>query len=109
MILSRDVGPWNFVGNFIFEKKLNTGSHWEYEYTAGVSYGLTPRTRIGVEVKHGLGDSKDFDFSGNQPLYLIPGIYTSLTPHVRVLAGPAFGLTRVSDDLQLRSLVEIEF
>jgi len=109
VILSRDVGPWNFVGNFIFEKKLNTGSHWEYEYTAGVSYGLTPRTRLGVEVKQGLGDSKDFDFSGNQPLYLVPGIYTSLTPHVRVLAGPAFGLTRVSDDLQLRSLVEIEF
>ncbi len=33
----------------------------------------------------------------------------SLTPHVRLLVGPAFGLTRVSDDVQLKSIVEIEF
>ena len=109
VILSRDFGPWNIVGNFVFEKTLNTSSHWEYEYTAGVSYALSPRTRVGLEVKQGLGDSKDFAFNGDQKLLLVPGIYTSLTPHVRILAGPAFGLTRSSDDLQLRSIVEVEF
>jgi len=109
LILSRDFGRWNAAVNLVTEKKINTGSHWEYEYTAGVSYALTARTRLGLEVKQGLGDSKDFDFSGRQPLYVVPGIYTSLTPHVRLLVGPAFGLTRVSDDLQLKSIVEIEF
>ncbi len=109
LILSRDFGPWNVVGNFIFTKKLNTRSHWEYEYTAGISYGLTPRTRLGLEIKQGLGNSKSFHFDDTQPLYLIPGIYTSLTPHIRVLAGPAFGLTKASDDFQLKSIVEIEF
>jgi len=109
LILSRDFGPWNAAVNLIAEKPINTGSHWEYEYTAGLSYGVTARTRLGLEIKQGLGDSKDFDFSARQPLYLVPGIYTSLTPHVRLLVGPAFGLTRVSDDLQLKSLVEIEF
>ena len=109
VIVSKDIGPWNLVGNFVFEKKLNTGSHWEYEYTAGVSYALTPRTRVGLEVKQGLGDSKDFAFDSTQNLQLIPGIYTNLTPNVRLLLGPAFGLTRVSDDLQLRSIVEVEF
>ena len=109
VILSKDFGPWNVVANFVFEKALNTGEPWEYEYTAGVSYGLTPRTRLGLEVEQGLGDSEDFHFDSTQQLFLVPGIYTSLTPHVRVLVGPAFGLTRVSDDLQLRSIVEVEF
>lgn len=109
IIVSRDFGPWNLVGNFIFEKKLNEGSPWEYEYTASVSYSVSPRTRLGLEVKQGLGDSEDFAFDKTQALYLVPGIYTSITPHIRLLFGPAFGLTRVSDDLQLRSIVEVEF
>ena len=110
VILSKDFGPWNVIGNFIFEKPLNNGEPWEYEYTAGVSYALTPRTRLGLEVQEGLGDTHTFDvFSNEQPLYLVPGIYASLTPHVRLLVGPAFGLTRASDDLQLKSIVEIEF
>ncbi len=109
MILARDFGSWNLVGNFIFTKKLNTGSHWEYEYTAGVSYAITPTARLGLEIEQGLGDSGEFQFNGREPLYVIPGLYMNLTPHVRLLAGPAFGLTRVSDDLQLKSIVECEF
>ena len=110
VILSRDFGPWNVVGNFIFEKQINTHSDWEFEYTAGVSYALTPRTRLGLEIKETLGDSGEFGFRRkDHKAFLVPGLYTSLTPHVRVLAGPAFGLTRVSDDLQLRSIVEVEF
>ena len=110
LILSKDVGPWNVVGNVIFEKQLNTHSDWEFEYTAGVSYGVTARTRVGLELKETLGDSDEFGLHRtDHTLYLVPGIYTSLTPHVRILAGPAFGLTNASDDLQLRSLVEVEF
>ena len=109
VILSKDIGRWNATGNFIFEKKINTGSHWEYEYTAAVSYGLTPRTRLALEVKQGLGDSRDVDFSERQPLYLVPEISVSPAPHVTLLVGPAFGLTRASDDLQLHSIVEVEF
>ncbi len=109
VILSRDFGKLNLVGNFIFEKKLNTGDDWEFEYTAGASYAVTPRIRLGLEVKQGLGDSGDFTFNSTQPLYIVPGIYASITPHVRVLFGPAFGVTRASDDLQLKSIVEVEF
>jgi len=110
VILSRDFGPWNVVGNAIFEKPLNTGGPWKFEYTAGVSYSLTPRTRLGLEVKETLGDRREFGVQReDHELYLVPGIYSSLTPHVRLLVGPAFGLTRASDDLQVRSLVEIEF
>jgi len=109
VILSKDFGPWNVIGNFVFERDINTHSDWEFEYTAGISRAITPRTRIGLEVKQGLGTSDEFKFDGTQNLQVVPGIYTSLTPHVRVLFGPAFGLTRASDDVQLRSIVEVEF
>ncbi len=110
IILSKNFGPWNLIGNFVFEKKINTGSEMEFEYTAGVSYGLTPRTRLGMELKESLGDTKEFGVRrSDHVLYLLPGIYTNVTPHIRVLAGPAFGLTKGADDLQLRSLVEVEF
>ena len=110
VILSKDVGPWNLVGNFVFEKKINTHSDWEFEYTAGMSCALTARTRLGLELKETLGDSDEFGWHRkDHQLFLVPGLYTNLTPHVRVLVGPAFGLTRASDDLQLRSIVEVEF
>ncbi len=110
LILSRDFGPVNVVGNFIFERKLNERSDWEMAYTAGVSYAVTAWTRVGIELKETLGDNDEFGWRRNDhQLYLLPGVYASLTPHVRLLAGPAFGLTRASEDLQLRSLLEVEF
>ena len=109
LIVSKDFGPWNLIGNFVFGRAINHHSDWEYEYTVGVSYGITPQTRVGLEVKQGLGNSDQFEFNQRQPLYVIPGISTNITPHIHVLAGPAFGLTRVSDDLQLKSIVEVEF
>ena len=109
VILSRDLGPVNLVGNFIFERKVNAHEDWQFEYTAGVSYGMTPRVRLGLELKQSLGSDEDFRFRRERELVLVPGIYASLTPHVRVLAGPAFGLTRESDDFALKSIVEVEF
>ena len=110
LILSRDFGPWNVIANLVAERKVSTHSFWEFEYTAGVSYLLSPRTRVGLEVKESLGDEHEFGIRGQRhPLYLVPGLYTNLTDHIRILVGPAFGLTRVSDDLQLKSIVEIEF
>ena len=109
VILSGDLGPWNLIGNFIFSKDLNNGNPWEFEYTAGVSYALTARTRLGLEIQEALGDSDVFGRLGHREFLLVPGIYTSLTPHLRLVVGPAFGLTRYSDEFQLRSIVEVEF
>ena len=110
VIVSKDLGPWNLVGNWVSEKAINVHSHWEFEYTAGVSYALTPRTRLGLEWKETLGDTEEFGVhQKDHQIFLMPAVYTSLSPHVRLLAGPAFGLTRASDDLELRSIVEVEF
>ena len=109
VILSKEIGPWNLVGNFVFEKKIYAEEPWEYEVTVGANYAVTQRTRLSIEVKQGLGDSDDFGFSRNRECLVVPGIYTRLTEHVRLLIGSAFGLTRVSDDVQLKSILEVEF
>ena len=63
-----------------------------------------------LEYKESLGGQDDLEwFAGDHAQQLLPGIAISITPHVRVIAGPAFGLTSVTDDLQLKSIVEIEF
>ena len=109
LIVSKDLGPWNVIANAIVEKKLNTGDAWELAYTAGASYGLGARTRLGVEVKQELGGLDALEFNGRTPFYIAPVLAASLTPHIRVVAGPVFGMTRASDDVQLRSIVEVEF
>lgn len=100
LIVSRDFGPWNLIANLITEREINTHEDWQWEYTAGVSYALSPKARVGLELKENLGDHK---------LQLVPGIYASLTPNVRVLFGPAIGLTHASNDLEIKSIAEIEF
>ena len=109
LILNKTIGPWNLVGNFIFEKKIFAEEPWEYEYTAGVSYNITSATRLLFEVKQGLGDSHDFGFSDDRELLIVPGISTHLSEHLCLLVGSAIGLTETSDDLQLRSILEVEF
>lgn len=109
LILSKTFGPWNWVGNLITEKNINTHSDWKLSYTTGVSYGLTPRTKLGLEFKEEFGEIGQIGSRGTHKAQLVPGIYSSVTPNVRLLFGPAIGLTSASDDLQLRSIVEIEF
>ncbi|MBI3332585.1 MAG: hypothetical protein HYZ93_00645 [Candidatus Omnitrophica bacterium] len=110
LILSRDLGPWNLVANLIAERKINEHEDLQWEYTLGASIPVHPKVRLGLEMKETLGDQGEFGIrrKGHE-LQLMPVVAASPTPHVRVLFGPAFGLTRATDDLQLKSIVEVEF
>ena len=110
LILSKDLGPWNLVGNLITERKINEHEDLQWEYTAGVSYAVKPNLRAGLEIKETLGDQGDFGpMRRGHELQLMPVIAYNPTPHARLLFGPAFGLTGPADDVQLKSIVEIEF
>ena len=109
LILSKNFGSWNWVGNMIREKTIKKHSDWKLSYTTGVSYGLTPRTKLGLEFKEEFGEIGQIGSRGTHKAQLVPGIYSSITPNVRLLFGPAIGLTSAADDLQLRSIVEVEF
>ena len=110
LILSRDLGRWNVVGNLIAERKINEHEDLQWEYTAGISTALNSRIRLGVEVTETLGDQGEFGIHRkDHQLQLMPVVAANLNPHTRILFGPAFGLTKASDDIQLKSIVEIEF
>ncbi len=110
LILSRDFGPWNIVGNLITERKINEHEDLQWEYTAGISRLMNPKLRLGLEVKENLGDQGEFGVhrKGHE-FQLMPVVAFSPSTHSRILFGPAFGLTRATDDIQLKSIVEIEF
>ena len=110
LILSKDFGPWNVVGNLIAERKINEHEDLQWEYTAGVSYAIKSTLRAGLEIKETLGDQGDFGpMRRGHELQLMPTLAFSPSPHVRILFGPAFGLTGPADDVQIKSIVEIEF
>ena len=110
LILSRDCGPWNLVANLIAERQINRHEDLQWSYMAGASYLLNPKIRLGLELRETLGDQGEFGIHRkDHQLQLLPGIYASLTPNIRILFGPAIGLTRAADDLQLKSIVEVEF
>ena len=111
LIVSKDLGPWNVIGNLIAERKINEHEFWGLEYRAGVSYPVTQRVRLGLELRETLG-APEGEFGARRKgheVQLMPGLYASVTPHVRLLIGPAFGLTKAADDVQIRSIVEVEF
>jgi len=110
LILSKDFGPWNVVGNLITERKINEHEDLQWEVTAGVSYAIKPNLRAGMEIRETLGDQGDFGpLRRGHELQLMPVIAYNPSPHARILFGPAFGLTGPADDVQLKSIVEIEF
>ena len=110
LILAKDLGPWNVTGNLITERKINDHDPWAFEYTLGVSRPVHSRVRLGLELKEGLGTTEDLGIHRKgHKFQIMPLVAWSPTPKARVLFGPAFGLTRASDDVQLRSIVSIEF
>lgn len=110
LILAKDLGPVHVAANVIAERLISTRADWEWAYTLGASYALSPRVRPMLEYKESLGSGDNLEwFAHDHAAYLLPGVAVNVTPHLNVLAGAAFGLTRASDDVQLRSIVEFEF
>ena len=110
LILSKNLGPWNVTGNFIAEREINQHDPWALEYTLGVSYPIHPKVHLGLEIKETLGKTDNLGIHrDDHEFQLMPVVAASLTPHSRILFGPAIGLTHAADDLQLKSIVEIEF
>lgn len=110
LILSKNLGRWNVTGNFIAEREINAHDPWALAYTLGATYPVHPKVKLGLEIKETLGKSDDFGIDRKDHKFqLMPVVAFSPTPHTRILFGPAIGLTHPANDLELKSIVEIEF
>lgn len=110
LILAKDIGLLHVAANLVGEKAINEAAPWEWEYTLGASYLLTPRVRPMLEYKEALGNTDGVQwFANDHEAYVMPGAAVMVAPHVNLVAGLAFGVTDVSDEVRLKSIMEFEF
>lgn len=110
LILAKNFGRWDTVFNWVMERQIGAHESWQMEYTAGGGYIINPKLRLNLELRETLGDVHEFGIRRKaHELQLIPSIGFSPTANSRVLIGPAIGLTNAADDLQIKSIVSVEF
>jgi len=119
LILSKNVGGWNFSQNTITEKNLEGGA-WEFGYSLGVSHTLARRSlaasctlcrsglTVAAELYGGLGDRHSFGLR-NTSHYLAPGIAWEGPRNFSFKLSPGFGLNSNSQRFLLRVGASYEF
>lgn len=110
LLLGKTIGGVRLVTNLTAQKTINTHSDWQLSYTVGASHAFTPRVIGFLEYKETLGGSHDVEwFAGNHAQQLLPGIAIQTSDKSRVLFGPAIGLTGAANDIELKSIFQVEF
>lgn len=110
LILEKPLGPAVLRLNPKLEKTVSgpdVEEGIEFEYAASLYAGLTPTLRPGIELYGSMGEVSNFKSGDAQEHYLVPAVTWRLFPHVAWNVGVAFGLTDASDDLTIKSILEI--
>jgi len=110
-IVSRDIGRFSVDLNPSFELPTVSAERRTlgFNYGARVYYRLSRNLVPGIEFFGALGQIRRPDASRAQEHYVFPVLYGRLARGLRFAAGPGFGLTRASDPVILKLLVEYEF
>lgn len=80
----------------------------EFEYGAGVYVDRFSSIRPGIEFFGSLGELVNFKSRDQQAHYVVPMVKWGLSEHLAWNIGLAFGLTKTSDDLVVKSILEWE-
>ena len=81
----------------------------EFAYAARVYYRLSRDLQPGLEFFGAIGQIRDVDRSQAQEHYVFPTLYGRLWRGLKFAVGPGFGLTRASDPVILKLIMEYEF
>ncbi len=110
-ILSRDFGRFSLDVDPIFE--LPTVSEerrtLEFGYATRVYYRFSQDLQAAIEFYGDIGEIRDSAPSQEQEHYILPALYGRILPGLKFAAGPGFGLTRASDPVILKLVIEYEF
>lgn len=114
VILHKNVGPWTFAYNAVFEVEWEEkSSQWDdkgvWENVFGVSYQVLPQLSVGAELLHEV-ESDDWEKLGDHAVYLGPNASVRFE-NWWITVTPLFQVThlRGEPDFQVRMLVGIEF
>jgi hypothetical protein len=110
LILEKQLGATVFRLNPKLEKTVSgpdVEEGLEFEYAASLYTAMSPQLWPGIELYGSTGEVGNFKSRHDQEHYIVPAVTWKLLPHVEWNLGIAFGLTRASDDLVVKSIIEI--
>ncbi len=114
-IMSRDFGRFSLDLDPIFELPTVSAERrtLEFNYSARVYYRLSRSLQPSIEFFGDIGQIRDLAPTREQEHYIFPMLYGRLPGHVlpglKFALGPGFGLTRGSDPVVVKMVLEYEF
>ncbi len=79
----------------------------EFEYGASLYVGLTPQVKPGIEAYGSMGELVNLKSPRDQQHYIVPAVNWRILPNINWNIGVAFGLTDASDDVVVKSIIEV--
>ncbi|MBI3802141.1 MAG: hypothetical protein HY282_00060 [Nitrospirae bacterium] len=110
IILEKQIGPTVLRLNPKLEKTLSgpdVEEGLEFEYAASFYARWTATLEPGIEFYGNMGEVTNLKSRDQQQHYIVPAISWRVLPQVDWNFGVAFGLTKASDDLIVKSIIEI--
>jgi hypothetical protein len=111
-IMSRDWQRFSLRLNPTLEQAFNgdeAASGPQLQYAARASYALFEPVTVALEGFGGFGPVGNIPALAQQQHYIVPLLKVEPFEGFEVAAGPGFGLTRTSDDLFVKFVVEYQF
>jgi hypothetical protein len=98
VVLSKDLGKLNLSYNEIYERVYNTRKE-EHEYAAGVSYGIVPWLRLGIESRGSYSEGE----------YALGPTISWLGSRIWANVGAAYGINDKTNDRDVRFVLGVPF
>ena len=98
IILAKEINRLNIAYNQIFERRYATGKE-EHEYAAGISYGIVPALRLGVEAKGSYSEKQ----------YAVGPTIAWLGNRIWANIGAVYGLNSNTNDREVRFMLGVPF
>ncbi len=111
LILEKDIGGKTLRLNPRLEKVLSgpdVQEGLEFEYGASLYGPLTDRFKWGLELYGAMGELVNFKTPRKQKHYIVPALTYKISKALKWNVGAALGLTKASDDVVIKSLLEWE-
>jgi hypothetical protein len=98
IILAKELDRLSLAYNQIFERRYATGKE-EHEYAAGISYGIVPALRLGVEAKGSYSEKQ----------YAVGPTLAWLGNRIWADIGAVYGLNKNTNDREVRFMLGVPF
>ena len=115
LLANKKLGDIDITANPILELENETEikngqKEKEWELEGSLRIGFTyPLNKLLLAENDMRGSKFALELALGENVYLVPQVNLTLAPYIRLNIGPAIGLSSGADDLQIKSIFEVEF